>query len=67
MNVLDHLVSSIDNGGHRSYVQRRSRSNLQFRVILERRARRDRRKIVDRRRVPNARRMAEPERRVFFN
>ena len=49
MNVLDHLVSSIDNGGQRSYVKRRS--NLRLRVIPERRARQDRRQIVDRRRV----------------
>jgi hypothetical protein len=65
MHVLDHLVSSIDNGGQRAYVKRRC--NLQLRVIPERRARQDRRKIVDRRRVANARRMAGPERRVFLN
>jgi len=65
MNVLDHLVSSIDNGGLRSYVKRRS--NLQLRVIPERRAPQDRRKVVDRRRVANARRVAGPERRIYFN
>jgi hypothetical protein len=65
MNVLDHLVPLIDNGGQRSFVQRRC--NHEFRVIPERRASQDRRKIVDRRRVANARRMAGPERRVFFN
>lgn len=65
MNVLDHLVPSIDNGGKRSYVQRRC--NSQFRVIPERRTSRDRRKIVDRRRVANQKRIAGPERRVIFS
>ena len=64
MNVLDHLVSLIDNGGQRSYAKRRD--NLQFRLIPERRTNPDRRKIVDRRTVPNERRMTEPERRVVF-
>ncbi len=64
MNVLDHLVSLIDNGGQRSYVKRRC--NFRFRVIPERRTSWDRRIIVDRRRAPNERRMMGPERRVVF-
>ncbi len=62
MNVLDHLLSLIDNGGQRSYAKRRC--NLRFRVIPERRNNPDRRKTVDRRRVPNDGRMNGIERRV---
>ena len=64
MNVLDHLIPLIDNGGQRSYLKRRC--NLRFRVIPERRTNPDRRRIVDRRRVPNERRMTGQERRIVF-
>ncbi len=64
MNVLDHLVPLIDNGGQRLYAKRRR--NLRFRLISERRTNPDRRKIVDRRTVPNERSMTGPERRVVF-
>jgi hypothetical protein len=64
MNVLDHLIPLIDNGGQRSHVQRRR--NFRFRVIPERRTNPDRRQLVDRRRVPNTRRLREPERRIVF-
>ncbi len=64
MNVLDDLVPLIDNGGQRSYTNRRC--NLRFRVIPERRTNPDRRKIMDRRTVPNERRMTGSERRMVF-
>jgi hypothetical protein len=65
VNVSDVLVPLIDNGGQRSYIQRRC--NNRFSVIPERRINPDRRKIVDRRRVLNERRLHEPERRVVFS
>jgi hypothetical protein len=64
MNVLDHLVSLIDNGGQRLYAKRRR--NLRFRVIPERRTNPDRRKIIDRRTVPNEKSIHGPERRMVF-
>ena len=64
MNVLDHLLSLIDNGGRRTYSKRRC--NNRFRVIPERRANSDRRQIFDRRKVPNEKRVDELERREIF-
>ena len=64
MNVLDHLLSLIDNGGRRMYIKRRC--NHRFRVIPPRRTNPDRRNIVDRRRGPNERRMNGSERREAF-
>jgi len=64
MNVMDHLVPLIDNGGQRSYVKRRS--GIQIRFISERRTNPDRRRLVDRRRVANTRRLLGPERRIAF-
>ena len=64
MNVLDHLVPLIDNGGQRSYIKRRC--NHRFRVIPERRINPDRRTIIDRRKVPNERQVNGPERREVF-
>jgi hypothetical protein len=61
MNVLDHLLSSIDNGGRRKYLKRRC--NYRIRVIPERRTNLDRRKLVDRRSVSNKPRVKGPERR----
>ena len=64
MNVLDHLLSLIDNGGRRAYLKRRY--NNRFRVIPPRRTNPDRRSIVDRRMIPNEKRMKGPERREVF-
>ena len=58
MNVLDHLLSLIDNGGRRTYIKRRR--NHRFRVIPPRRTNPDRRNIVDRRKTPNERRVNGP-------
>jgi len=64
MNVLDHLLSLIDNGGRRMYIKRRC--NHRFRVIPPRRTNPDRRNIVDRRKLPNQRQVNRPERREVF-
>ena len=64
MNVLDDLVPLLDNGGQRTYINRRC--NNRFRVIPERRMDADRRRYVDRRKVPNERRVNGPERREVF-
>jgi hypothetical protein len=64
MNVMDHLLSLIDNGGRRTYSKRRC--NYRFRVIPERRTYSDRRYIVDRRRVLNTKRFIGSERRLVF-
>ena len=47
MNCLDHLLVYVDNGGRRSYVERRRNSKLAR--IPERRTYKDRRSIYDRR------------------
>jgi hypothetical protein len=47
MNSLDHLLVYVDNGGRRSYVERRRNSKLAR--IPERRTYKDRRSIYDRR------------------
>jgi len=49
MNCLDHLLPFVDNGGRRSYVERR-RNSILFR-IPERRAGKDRRINFDRRKT----------------
>jgi hypothetical protein len=64
MNVLDHLLSLIDNGGRRNYLKRRC--NHRFRLIPERRAYSDRRLIVDRRKNPNEKWVDGTERRDVF-
>lgn len=64
MNVLDHLLSLIDNDGRRTYIKRRC--NHRFHVIPPRRTNPDRRNIVDRRKIPNEGRVNEPERREVF-
>ncbi len=64
MNVMDHLLSLIDNGGRRTYSKRRC--NYRFRVIPERRTYSDRRYIVDRRKIPNEKWVDGTERRVVF-
>ena len=58
------LVPWIDNGGQRSYIERRRHPNIYF--LWERRSKKDRRKIADRREIPNQRRGNGPERRVVF-
>ena len=47
MNCLDHLIPVIDNGGRRSYVERRRNSKLAR--IPDRRTGKERRIIYDRR------------------
>ncbi len=64
MDTLDDLLPLIDNGGLRSYVERRRSPYLPF--IPERRSKEDRRKKVDRRKIPNQRRKEGPERRSVF-
>jgi hypothetical protein len=49
MNCLDHLLPYIDNGGRRSYVERRCNSKLAR--IPERRTGKERRIIYDRRKT----------------
>ena len=61
MNVLNHLLSLIDNGGRRTYLKRRC--NHRFNVIPPRRINPARRNIVDRRKISNERRESGPERR----
>ena len=64
MNVMDHLLSLINNGGRRTYLKRRC--NNRFRLIPERRTDPDRRKIVDRRKNPNEKWVDGTERRLVF-
>ena len=64
MNVMDHLVPLIDNGGQRSYVPRRR--NFRLHVIPDRRTKPERRILADRRQSPNVRRAQGPERRIAF-
>lgn len=49
MNCLDHLLPFVDNGGRRSYVERRRNSKLAR--IPERRTGKDRRIYFDRRKT----------------
>jgi hypothetical protein len=64
MEILDDLVSIIDNGGQRSHVSRRSKGWLFF--FPERRSKAERRKIEDRRKVQNKERNDGPERRQIL-
>jgi hypothetical protein len=53
MNCLDHLLPFFDNGGRRSYVERRR--NLKLARIPDRRTGKERRRIRDRRKtLPDA-------------
>jgi hypothetical protein len=66
MNGLDHLLVFIDNGGRRSYVERRRNSKLAR--IPERRTYKDRRTIYDRRKTlrnESAYGFRGPERKTF--
>lgn len=58
------LVPFIDNGGQRSFVERRKQSNIYY--LRDRRSRKDRRTTVDRREAPNQERRHGPERRAVF-
>ena len=63
MNCLDHLVAFIDNGGRRSYVERRRHLKIAAR-IPERRTGKDRRINYDRRKSENIRGFRATERRM---
>ncbi len=58
MDGTNNLVPFIDNGGKRSYVERRKNANVHF--LWERRS------INDRRKIPNQRREDGPERRIVL-
>jgi hypothetical protein len=64
MSGTTFLVPFIDNGGQRSFVERRKKSNIYY--LWERRSNKDRRKIIDRREILNQRRHNGQERRVAF-
>ena len=64
MSGTNCLVPFIDNGGQRSFVERRKKSNIYY--LWERRSNKDRRKIIDRREILNQRRHNGQERRVAF-
>lgn len=63
VNCLDHLVALIDNGGRRSWVERRQNSSLSH--SSEKRFQADRRKNIDRRKVQNKRLVNGSERRAI--
>jgi hypothetical protein len=65
MNCLDHLLPVIDNGGRRSYSERRRNSKIAGR-IPERRANKERRLNFDRRKVLISRQPNKPEHRAVF-
>ena len=62
MNCLDHLLPFVDNGGRRSYVERRR--NLKLARIPQRRTYKDRRINYDRRKTKNIGEIMVPERRM---
>jgi hypothetical protein len=64
MSATNCLVPFIDNGGQRSFIERRKKSNILH--MWDRRSIADRRKNVDRREVLNHMRPGGPERRVVF-
>jgi hypothetical protein len=63
VNCLDHLVALIDNGGRRSWVERRKNSSLSH--SSEKRSGKDRRNNIDRRKVQNQRWVYGSERRAI--
>ena len=63
VDCLDHLVALLDNGGRRSWVERRQNSSLN--QLSEKRSLSDRRKKIDRRKSQNQRRVNGSERRVI--
>ena len=64
MSSLDHLLPFIDNGGRRSYVERRRNSKLAR--IPQRRTFKERRIVNDRRKDQNSRQPMRAERRAAF-
>jgi len=64
MNGLDHLLAFIDNGGRRSYLERRRNSKLAR--IPEKRRSKDRRIDDKRRKTQNIRLLTGSERRVVL-
>ena len=66
MSYLDHLLSFIDNGGRRLYVERRRDSKIAAR-IPERRTYKKRRINYDRRKTQNTERLRGIERRAFLS
>ncbi len=66
MSCLDHLLPFIDNGGRRSYVERRRNSKIAGR-IPERRTYKERRINYDRRKTQNTERLRGIERRAFLS
>jgi hypothetical protein len=63
VDCLDHLVALIDNGGRRSWVERRQNSSLNH--LSEKRFISDRRKSIDRRKSQNQKRINGSERRAI--
>ena len=63
-NCLDHLVTLIDNGGRRSWVERRQNSSSSH--LSEKRSISDRRISIDRRRSQNYIRINGSERRAIL-
>jgi hypothetical protein len=63
MNCLDHLLPFIDNGGRRSYFERRRNSKIAGR-IPERRTYKERRINYDRRKTKDTRVIMVSERRM---
>ena len=63
-NSLDFLVSLIDNGGRRSWVERRQDSR--FMDLSDKESTIDRRKSIDRRKQQNQKRVNGSERRAIF-
>ncbi len=63
VDCLDHLVALIDNGGRRSWVERRENSSLNH--LSEKRSISDRRKNIDRRKSQNQKRVNGTERRAL--
>ena len=64
MSATKCLVPFIDNGGQRSFIERRKKSNMLH--MWDRRSITDRRKNIDRREVLNQKRPGGLERRVVF-
>jgi hypothetical protein len=64
MSGTECLVPFIDNGGQRTFVERRKKSNIIY--LKDRRSHEDRRMLVDRREILNRKRPYGPERRAVF-
>jgi hypothetical protein len=65
MSGTECLVPFVDNGGQRSFVERRRKTNIRY--LRDRRSNRDRRNIIDRRLIDNRKRHHGPERRDIFH